>query len=63
MKAHRRAKARQAYPSSKQAQVYARRPAGSIQIQSPSKLAPHMKGSESIQIAQRMTTIKRPKPI
>ncbi|KAE9584260.1 hypothetical protein Lalb_Chr00c29g0408191 (mitochondrion) [Lupinus albus] len=26
MKAHRRAKARQAYPSSKQAQVYARRP-------------------------------------
>lgn len=43
MKAHRRAKAQQAYPSSKQAQVHARRPAGSVQIQSPSKVALHMK--------------------
>lgn len=52
MKAHRRAKAQQEpYPSSKQAQVHARRPAGSVQIQSPSKVAPHMKswkGSEPI---------------
>lgn len=37
MKAHRRAKAQQAYPASKQAQVHGRRPAGSVQIQSPSK--------------------------
>lgn len=62
MKAHRRAKAQQAYPS-KQAQAHARRPAVSVQIQSPSKVAPHMKsckGSEPIQIAQKMTAIKTP---
>lgn len=37
--------------------------AGSVQIQSPSKVAPHMKeckGSEPIQIAQKMTAIKTP---
>lgn len=49
MKAHRRAK--NWNPSSKQAQVHARRPTWSIKMKSPSKVAPHMKsckGSEPI---------------
>jgi len=57
MKAHRRAKAQQAYPSSKQAQVHARRPAGSIQIQSPPKVAaPHMKSSKGSELIKDSPT-------